>query len=114
MLLLENEALMVKTKCFQLCHENGPKHKKGGVGASACGKNRQGSIVCQTDDADFSGLLGRVVFRQLLKWLASGFQFGCIALPVQLLWFLHFHPRVSFATDTPLPPSFYLLVAEDF
>lgn len=36
----------------------------------------------RADDTDFRGLPWREVFRQLLKWLASGFQFGSFILRV--------------------------------
>lgn len=100
-LLLET----VKTNVFSFALGIG--FNETGVRANAFGKNRSCLIVYQTDDTDFSGLLWRVVFRLLPKWLESGFQFSIIlvsALP----------SCTSLTKDTPIPQSLYLLVAKYF
>ncbi len=102
MLLLENEAaLTVKTNVFDFAMAMG--YSVIGLRTNVA-KTEEAQ---QCDDTDFGGFLWRVVSRQLLKWLASVFQFGSIILPVQLLLFLHFHPCTSFTTLHSLSPSIF-------
>lgn len=70
------EIIHSENKCFCIFHGNGFLVK--------CMKRKQtaSSLCCQAGHTAFSSMLWRVVFKQLLEHLASGFQFNSIILPV--------------------------------